>query len=254
MRSRTTLSRWSTKELQLPRRFVVTGGVQIRFFAQRRPGDRKRVDRIGLAAGAGALAGACHQLRRHAQDALAGGQQEALQAAVYVATVLESEAQLLSALQPVGPGEEPPVALLVGRNRDFAEQLPDVVDGDGRVGPLVRVDADRDHSARLLMLGVVLGHGSTADRTGWGSRTLLSGHAIGPRTRRATGPVGQPYGRHRMSGQPVAPRTLSRLMDDSWRGALGTQFVVCRAAGVVVVGRFSEGRARPMRRSLTTCG
>ena len=69
--------------LQLRRR----QGVQA--FAQRRPRDRDRVDAVGLPAPASAATRVGHQLRRHAQDALAAFDQKPLKGARDMPAVLQ---------------------------------------------------------------------------------------------------------------------------------------------------------------------
>lgn len=76
---------------------------------------------------------------------LASPQQEALKAAVDTAAVLQDKATGLTRIKVIGPGEELTVPVVLGRNRQLGEQLADARYGDCRVGPLVRVDADRDH-------------------------------------------------------------------------------------------------------------
>jgi hypothetical protein len=55
------------EEPELPVGAVETGRGQVRF-ALRCAGDRQCVDRVGLAVGAGRVAGVCHQLRGHSND------------------------------------------------------------------------------------------------------------------------------------------------------------------------------------------
>jgi hypothetical protein len=105
------------QELQLPGCLVVACVMELGFLAQRRAGDRQGVDRVGLAAGAGALAGAGHELRADPQHRLAAGHQEALQAAVDVAAVLQGEADL--GPEAVGPGHQLALARLVGSDGDL---------------------------------------------------------------------------------------------------------------------------------------
>ena len=65
--------------------------------AQSGAGHAGGVDRIALATASGAAAGLCHERRRYAHAALAGGDEEALKAARDVATVFDGEATLRTA-------------------------------------------------------------------------------------------------------------------------------------------------------------
>ncbi len=62
---------------------------------QRGPRDRQGIDRIRLAALAAAFARTRHQLRRHAHDLLAAGEEEALERDGHMPAVLEREQALL---------------------------------------------------------------------------------------------------------------------------------------------------------------
>ena len=76
--------------------------------AQGRAGDREGVDGIALAGLAADAAGPGHELGRHPHDALARGQQVALEAAREVAAVLQRE-------RPLGPAGCPAADLEVAR-------------------------------------------------------------------------------------------------------------------------------------------
>ncbi len=86
-------------------------------------------------------------LRWYAQGgiaALAGGDEEALEAARDVAAVLEREAALRA--ERAGPGEEPLVTAPVGRHGELAAHLAGGgLEGDDGVAVLVRVDAEYHH-------------------------------------------------------------------------------------------------------------
>jgi hypothetical protein len=75
------------QQLDLPGRLVKTGGGQVGL-AQGRPGDRQRVDRVGLAQGTHGLAGPGQQPGRHPHHPLPGGQQVAFQPAGDLPAVL----------------------------------------------------------------------------------------------------------------------------------------------------------------------
>jgi hypothetical protein len=61
------------QQLQLPGRFVVACGMQLRLLAQCCASDRQSVDRVGLAASPRSFASAGHQPRPDPQDGLAAG-------------------------------------------------------------------------------------------------------------------------------------------------------------------------------------
>jgi hypothetical protein len=93
------------QELQLTQLRVVAGVRQVRL-PQGRPGDGQSVDRVGLPVGAGSLASMGAQPGPDPQDRLAAGQQEALQATVDVAAVLQGKAGLGVGLgELIRPGE-----------------------------------------------------------------------------------------------------------------------------------------------------
>src|SRR4051812_11643394 len=68
----------------------------VQAFAQRRPGDRERVDAVGLAALAAAAASFAHELGRHSDDALAADHEEPLKGARHVSAVLQRPNALLA--------------------------------------------------------------------------------------------------------------------------------------------------------------
>src|SRR5436305_5861156 len=91
---------------------------------QSRAGHREGVDRVRLAVGAGALAGVGADPGADPQDRLACGHQEALEAAVDVAAVLEGKAGPLLLAELVRPGEQASVAVFSAGDGQLAEQLP----------------------------------------------------------------------------------------------------------------------------------
>lgn len=174
------------QELQLAQLRVV-GGLRQARLAQGGAGDCQRVDRVRLAVGAGALTGVGGHPGADPQHHLARTHQAALRAPVDMAAVLQGEAPLLPLAHLLRPADHALVAGFCSRHGQFVEQLAGgVVNRRGGVGVFVGVDPDRDHfwlppyPSSLSSVG-----GSTADRTGWGSRTLLSGHAGNPQS--ATG-------------------------------------------------------------------
>ena len=81
-----------------------------------RAGDRERVDLIGLARLALALAGGAHPVRRDAHDPLAGGQQRLLEPARDVPAVLDRpHALLIQAARPPDRGQMPGSSALISR-------------------------------------------------------------------------------------------------------------------------------------------
>ena len=108
----------------------------------------RRVDRVGLAALASALARAGHQLGRHAHDALAAREQEPLQRAGDVPAVLDRphplcrrapRAHISSSSNDRRAAADRPCGDRAARRR---------VDGRQRVRSLVRVRPDHDHLNR----------------------------------------------------------------------------------------------------------
>lgn len=84
---------------QIPRRRRWPSTVQIRV-AQRRAGDRGRVDGIGLALGVFAATGLTHYLRRHPDDRFAAGEQRSFQPTRHVPAVFYRPAAPLVAVSP----------------------------------------------------------------------------------------------------------------------------------------------------------
>ena len=116
-------------------------------FLQRGAGDVERVDRVGLAALAGAPARIGGQVRRNPQHALAALDQKPLQRPRHVPAVLKRPRPLaVEAARPPQQGAEPAPA---DRDGLLAEQLA----GRGRhrrdrVRTLVSVRAEHDHDPR----------------------------------------------------------------------------------------------------------
>jgi hypothetical protein len=116
-------------------------------FAQAGAGDGERVDRVALAERAGRVTGVRHQLRRHAHDPLAGGEQVSLQTAREVPAVLNRPATLCEASRPSNERE------MVSRRRTanaLGELTPLLVDRNDGMAALVRVDPDGHHARCLL--------------------------------------------------------------------------------------------------------
>jgi hypothetical protein len=113
------------------------------------------------------LSGASGHPRADPQHQLPGAEQEALEAAVDVAAILQREAQLTAA-ESVRPGAQLAVAFLRAGHGQLAEELAGgVFDCRRGVGVFVGVDADRDHLSASQGWGRRQ-FGSAADRTGWG--------------------------------------------------------------------------------------
>ena len=141
--------------------------------ADRRPGHRGGVDDVGLARLASDLALGRHQLRMHADHALARSEQEALKCPRHVAAVLDRP-RPLSALS-ARDIQQPPVPILARLDRHIRHDAArPVLDDRRRVRVLMRVDPDYDHrDPPSPTLG-----GSPADSTSYGPLArLLSSHA-----------------------------------------------------------------------------
>ena len=162
------------------------GGQPLDALAQRRPGDRQRVDRVALAPLAGAPAGAGHQGRRDPHDPLAAGQQPPLQPPRDVAAILDRPDPLAVA-QATRPPER---AFAAGdRRRDRLATQPLAgrrVDSHQRVRLLVRVRANHDHVLRPFV-GCHWRSRITRRHTSLGGRS----HAPIKSARRSTGGGGR---------------------------------------------------------------
>jgi hypothetical protein len=181
--------------------------------AQRGPSGRERVDRVGLAELPGRLALARHQLRRNANDVLAGSEQEALQAARDVAAVLQRPLPLSSEL--LDPLEQLLEALVSCSDRAVSEQLAGgAVDRCGGVRVLVGIHSDDDQP------DLPLSNLNRGDRPA----DSISSRPAGPRSYQVTSgrssnaagdmTDGQPTptqrGDRQVWSQPAAPRLCRR--------------------------------------------
>ncbi len=111
------------------------------------PGDRERVDLVGLARLALTLAGRAHPLRRDTHDPLAGRQQRLLQASGHVPTVLDRpHAIVIEASGPANRGQMPGIVSL--DLTTAAHPAGSLVDRRQRVRSLVGVRSDHDHVDR----------------------------------------------------------------------------------------------------------
>ena len=113
---------------------------------QRGACDRKRVDRIGLAALTDPLSGVSHQPRRKPDDSLAAIDQGPLQPAGYVPDVLEHPHPL--AVELAAPLQQLTEPLTPGSDRALRDLHSERVNSDPRVRLLVRIDPDRHHPNR----------------------------------------------------------------------------------------------------------
>jgi hypothetical protein len=129
----------------LPGGPVHPGGGQLRF-PQRRPRHRQRVDRIGLAVGAGGGTGVGHELGWDPHDLLAGAEQVPLQPSGQVPAVFDRPAPL--GAEPRHPHQQVQMVGRGGADGAFPQLAAALVDGDDRVGALVGVDP-QDHHGRV---------------------------------------------------------------------------------------------------------
>jgi hypothetical protein len=125
----------------------VGGGQRLRALSQRGAGDGEGIDRIGLATGALPPARLAHQLRRHPDDPLAAGEEEALEGARDMAAVLDRPDALWVEVPP--PVKQLGKARLAGARRQLTGQLA----GSRKyrragVALLVGVRSDHDHLPR----------------------------------------------------------------------------------------------------------
>ena len=179
VRSPIRFSRWSISSA-ISRSGPARRAREIRF-ADRRPGDGQRVDRVALAARPRGLAGAGHQLRRDPDHRLAGASSRSSAAKRAGSPRSPTRARASSARE----SQQPEMTVLVAAHRDVVElSARDLLDRRRRLRALVRVDADNDHAVSLRC----------CDRTAGGQHfvqaqaSLLSGHAGDPGTRRVTEP------------------------------------------------------------------
>ena len=109
-----------------------------------RPGDRQRVDLIGLARLALALAGGAHALRRNPEHSLTGGHQSLLETVRHQAAVLDRpHAIVAQAARPADRGQMPrPVRSDLAAAAHPARSL---IHRRKRVRPLVPVRPNHDH-------------------------------------------------------------------------------------------------------------
>jgi hypothetical protein len=122
-------------------------GQGVESLADRGSGDRDGVDHVGLAALARRAARVGHQLRRHAHDALAANEQEALQRPGHVAAILDRPHAL--GAHAARPPQQVIERAAPGPRRSVAERAAGhgVDRGDG-VRVLVGVRPDHDHPHR----------------------------------------------------------------------------------------------------------
>jgi hypothetical protein len=138
--------------LDLPAGVGVLGARQVRL-TQRGPGDRQRVDRIGLAPGARAGAGQRHQLGRHPHHRCRGVQQRPFQSARDVPAVLDRVLDLITGEGPACPAQQLPVTGIGRPHREWPVQLPAcLVHRDRAVRALVDVDPNHDHHEEVSSL------------------------------------------------------------------------------------------------------
>ena len=137
--------------------------------AQRRAGDRERVDRVGLPACPSSAAGAGHQLGRHPNHLLPGREQRSFQPGRDVPAVLDCPYPLARALPP-GPHDQllmPGIGRPHGAQRELAAGL---IDHHGRVGVLVDVYPQHHHHGwRHLFLVLEGTAGSAGGHTSVGA-------------------------------------------------------------------------------------
>jgi hypothetical protein len=120
------------------------GRQRIQAFAQRRPGDRDRVDAVGLPAPASAPSRVGHQLRGDPQDPLAAADQKPLEGPRDVPAVLDRPDPL--ALQAARPDQQRGKALGADPDRLLIHQLARCrCDRGDRVRALVGVRTKHDH-------------------------------------------------------------------------------------------------------------
>jgi hypothetical protein len=182
---------------------------------ERRAGDRRRVDRIGLPRLAATAPRAVGQRRRHPDDPLTVRYQRPLQPSRHEPTVLDRPHPLGVELNPEPqPIERPHIA---GLNHALPADDPGRrIQRHKRVRPLVRVHPNHDH-VHVPSLEIWPTERIPGGQTSVGANaTLLSSHAGGPRA--ATGDKAKNDQTHTVdsekASQPAAdPRDLPTQSD-----------------------------------------
>ena len=196
-RSSTRSSRWSTSSFRSRGRRCSSGArpAQVRL-AQRRPGDRERVDRVRLARAPGRRAAPAPS----ASAAPAPAPRRARAAAAPASGVSCRQSSSAHSRSPPSAAAQPSSSSLPTGDRPLVEHPAGLVDGDRGHRLLVYVHSDHDHLARLQCRWGRPASGQTSIEA---KATLLSGHARRSRSAAATQRwTGQPYGRHSESSQP----------------------------------------------------
>jgi hypothetical protein len=132
------------EQLQLSHRWLTWPRMIEPGLAQRRSGDRERVDRVRLSARAAAPPLRCHQLRRHTHQPLAHSEQLALERASQLPAVLNRPEPLRR--QRRRPGDK----LTCRADRQLCDRAPDLINRNRRQRLLVDVHTNHDHADRLL--------------------------------------------------------------------------------------------------------
>ena len=109
-------------------------------FAQGGAGDGERVEPVRLATRPAAATLRSGQPRRHTHQALAGDEQQLLEPACHMPTVLDRPEQ-----PPVSERARPPNQLVLNRAASLSKRAAELVDGDRRQRVLVHVHSDHDH-------------------------------------------------------------------------------------------------------------
>src|SRR5581483_6562225 len=155
------------QQLKLSGGLVMAGHRKVRF-AKCRSGHGQSIDGVALAPGPRVSTGLCSQVRGDSHDALAGGQQGALQTTGYVPAVLDGPQPLLGRAWVVfsGPRQQPLVTGVGRGERTLVLLASEFISCDGRVGGSACA-CPRRAPPWALVLPVVGPTGTCAKRTGW---------------------------------------------------------------------------------------
>lgn len=166
------------QQLDLPFEAFQMGLREIRL-AQKRVGHRQRVDAVGLAGGASGAPGAGHELGWDPHYPLASSDEEPLEVAGDVTTVLEGEHPLVVELP--GPHQHSLVALVAGLHSHLRDRLPALLGSHRGVGLLVWINTHYDH-----LLGPPFRRANRRDGKDPPADTPQSGHVLRPSSYQVT--------------------------------------------------------------------
>ncbi len=141
--------------------------------------DSERIDGIGLARDPSRATSAGHELGRDSNDLLTARDQEALEVAGYMTTVLQREDAVVVEL--AGPYEHALVPLVAGFHGHLRKRLPALLGGHRSVGLFVWINTHYDH-----LLGPPFRRANRRDGKDPPADTPQSGHVFRPSSYQVT--------------------------------------------------------------------